>query len=177
MQMSVLSTDLVFYLTGGASNTSAAASLGGQISSTAIVNNTLDNIFSDVTAVEAVTGYVDYRCIAVKNNNASTDLTAAAAFIATNCPGADSWDIGIEVPTGTPATTQVVANVTTAPTGITFSRPSTQSTGLTIAGNGDAEGTLGSGTWCGIWCRRTVPAEAATYLSDGATITVGGSTT
>lgn len=164
--MAVLSSDIKFYLSGGGANTDPAASLGGAISTTEVNPATL---FDTVDSAEAASGDVEYRCIYIKNTNGTDTLLAAAAWISSNTPSADTvLDIGL----GTSAidgTEQTVANESTAPAGVTFSAPSTKATGLSI-------GDMTAGQHKSLWIRRTVSAAASAYNNDGATINAGGDT-
>ena len=74
----IVSADLKYYLTvtaGAAGNTTAQgnpnASLGKYCSTTAIVDNTLDNLFDDISGDENAASTVDYRCIVIANDTAS----------------------------------------------------------------------------------------------------------
>lgn len=167
--MAVLSTDIKFYLSGGAANSDVNASLGGAKSSTEITTATLHNLFDIVSSAEADSGDVEYRCLYVENTNGTDTLLNAVAWLSANTPSGDTTlDIGL----GTSAidgTEQTVANESTAPAGVTFSAPATQGAGLSI-------GNLTAGQHKAIWLRRTVSATAAAYNNDSATINVGGDT-
>lgn len=148
--MPIDSTDIKYRLSGGGSNTSPAASLGGARSST----EADAGIFDTVASAEAVAGDVEYRCIYVLNNHGSLTLVGAKLWIQTNTPSGDTTiDIGL----GTSAvngTEQTVADEQTAPTGVTFSAPTNEAGGLSL-------GDLGSGQHKAIWIRRTITAGAA----------------
>lgn len=167
--MAVLNTEIKFYLSGGAANSDANASLGGAKSSTEITSAQLHNLFDVVTSAEASAGDTEYRCIYVENTNGTDSLLSSAAYISSNTPSADTTvDIGL----GTSAidgTEQTVANESTAPAGVTFSAPATLGAGLSI-------GDLTAGQHKAIWVRRTVNAAANAYNNDTATINVGGDT-
>lgn len=164
--MAVLTGDIKFYLSGGGSNSDPSASLGGAISTTEVSSSTL---WDGVSSAEALSGDTEYRCIYVKNTNATDTWLTAKAWISTNTPSIDSTtSIGL----GTAAisgTEQTVGNESTAPSGVTFSAPSTQESGLSI-------GNLTAGQYKAIWWRRVISSSASAYNNDGATITVGGDT-
>lgn len=163
--MAIASTDIKYRLSGGASNTDPAAALGGVASTTTDVGSAY---FDDVTSAEAVAGDIEYRCIYVKNTHASLTLIGATVWIQTNTPST-STDAAIGL--GTSAingTEQTVANENTAPTGVTFSSPTSFATGLSI-------GDLAAGAHKAVWVRRTVTAGAAS-ASDGFTLRVQGDT-
>src|SRR4051812_14796571 len=60
--------DIVFLLSGGQDNASPLQSLGGNLSRTH-VNLTFNNLFDDVTREHSFSGYTDYRCFYIMNNN------------------------------------------------------------------------------------------------------------
>ncbi len=59
--MAIVSTDLLFYHSGGAGNSDPDASLGGIISTTQITDASDNNLFDDVTGDEASSGDTEYR--------------------------------------------------------------------------------------------------------------------
>lgn len=165
--MPVATSDIKFYLSGGGSNADPNAALGGAISATEVVDASLHNLFDAVNGTEATSGDTEYRCIYVKNTHGSLTWLSVAAWISSNTPSTDDTiDIGL----GTSAvggTEQTVANENTAPSGVSFSAPSSFGTGLSI-------GDLASGQWKAIWVRRTVNASAAAYNADAATLSLQG---
>ena len=161
--MAIVSTDIQYRLSGGSSNSDPAASLGGVKSSTAA-----SNYFDDVSSSEAGTGDTEYRCIYVHNNHGTLSLIGAKVFIQTNTPSSDT-DVAIGL--GSSAingTEQTVADESTAPTGVSFSAPTTFAGGLAI-------GDLAAGAHKAVWVRRTVNAGAAAY-ADSFTLRVQGDT-
>ena len=161
--MAIVSTDIQYRLSGGASNSDTAASLGGVKSSTAA-----SNYFDDVSSAEASAGDTEYRCVYVHNAHATLTLIGAKVFIQANTPSSDT-DVAIGL--GSSAingTEQTVANESTAPTGVSFSAPTTFAGGLAI-------GDLAAGAHKAVWVRRTVNAGAAAY-SDSFTLRVQGDT-
>ncbi len=167
--MAILPADLIFRLSGGSGNTNVNASLGGAISTTAVVDATLHNLFDVVSSAESSAGDVEYRCVYIRNNHGTLTLQNAVAYISSNTPSADT---ALAIGLGTSAvngTEQTVADESTAPAGVSFSAPSTLGTGLAI-------GNIPPGQSKAIWLRRTVNASAVAYNNDGATINVGGDT-
>ena len=161
--MAIISTDIQYRLSGGASNSDTALSLGGVKSSTAA-----SNYFDDVSSTEASAGDTEYRCVYVHNNHGTLSLIGAKVFIQTNTPSSDT-DVAIGL--GSSAingTEQTVANESTAPTGVSFSAPTTFAGGLAI-------GDLAAGAHKAVWVRRTVNAGAAAY-ADSFTLRVQGDT-
>lgn len=161
--MAIVSTDIQYLLSGGASNSNPATSLGGVKSSTAA-----SNYFDDVSSAEASAGDTEYRCVYVHNNHGTLSLIGAKVFIQTNTPSSDT-DVAIGL--GSSAingTEQTVADESTAPTGVSFSAPTTFAGGLAI-------GDLAAGAHKAVWVRRTVNAGAAAY-ADSFTLRVQGDT-
>ncbi len=170
--MPVVSSDVKYFLSGGASNTLATASLGGIVSTTEIVNNTIGNLFDNVAGGEATSGDVEYRCFYVANKHATDDLDAVKTWIGANTPaagttiavGLDPAGVGDGTATGVAA---VIASEQDAPAGVTFSDAANEGTSLAI-------GAMDAGEYQAIWLRRTVTAGAAAYNGDGVQMTVKG---
>ncbi len=167
--MAILTTDIKFFLSGGAGNSDVDASLGGVISTTQLTTASLHNLFDVVSGAEALAGDTEYRCIYVKNDHGSLTLQTAVTWIATNTPSTDSV---IAIGLGSSAisgTEQTVANESTAPSAVTLSAPASLGAGLAI-------GNLGVGATKAIWIRRIISATASAFTTDTATISVGGDT-
>jgi len=170
--MAVVEADMEFRLTGGAINTAPDLSLGGVISYAEPVGATLQNLFSSITASEASAGVTKYRCIYIANTSAADTLSSAVVYIGNQTTSADtSLEIGLDpagigdgVSTGVATT---VANDTTAPSGVTFSTPSTPGTGLAI-------GDLDAGEAQAVWVKLIVNSSAASTGMDAASINVEG---
>ena len=161
--MAIISTDIQYRLSGVASNSDTALSLGGVKSSTAA-----SNYFDDVSSTEASAGDTEYRCVYVHNNHGTLSLIGAKVFIQTNTPSSDTdiaSGLGSSAINGTE---QTVADESTAPSGVSFSAPTTFAGGLAI-------GDLAAGAHKAVWVRRTVNAGAAAY-SDSFTLRVQGDT-
>lgn len=167
--MPITSSDIKYYLSGGASNSDPNAALGGAISSTQITDATVANLFDNVSSAETTAGDTEYRCLYVKNTHATLTLQSAKVYINTNTP---SGDTSAEIGLGTSAvngTEQTVANESTAPSSVTFS---------TAAGVGNALsiGNIPAGQHKAIWVKRIVNAGAAAYNADSVIIRVEGDT-
>lgn len=163
--MAVLSTDLKLYLSGGASNADPLLSLGGARSSTQV---TLSTLFDTVTGAQSTAGVTEYRCVYVRNEAAQT-LFSSVVWLSTNAanPG-----VAIAIGLGTSAlngTEQSVGAESTAPSGVSFTAPSTKATGLSI-------GDMASNAFKAVWLRRTVNAGTSADNSDTATLSHGGDT-
>lgn len=148
--MAITSSDIEYRLSGGASNSDPAASIGGAKSS----NAAPAGIFDDVSSAEAAAGDVEYRCFYVHNNHGSLTLTDARIWIQTQTPSGDT-DVALALGNAAMnATETAVANESTAPSGPTFSSPSSYAGGIAL-------GDIPPGQHRAVWIRRTVSAAAA----------------
>ena len=161
--MAIVSTDIDYKHSGGATNSDPALSLGGVISANDVTVNTL---FDDVSSAEAAAGDTEYRCIFVKNSHGTLTLTAAKIFIQANTTG-DRIAIALGGE-GKNGTAETVADESTAPVGETFSQPADYAGGLSL-------GDLAPGETFPVWVRRTIPA-AAGAATDTFTLRVQGET-
>jgi hypothetical protein len=163
--MSILASDIKFLLSGGASNSDPDASLGGIISSTEVVDDTLENLFDNVTGAEHTAGDTEYRCIYVKNNSAESAANVKV-YIETNTPGADSAvQIGLDL-AGVDGTADTVADENTAPSpAVTFSSADGYANALNI-------GTVAAGEVMAVWIKRIITAGSTAQANDNAVIKV-----
>lgn len=162
--MPIVSTDIKYRLSGGAGNTSAAASLGGAKSST----DASSTYFDTVTPAEGTAGDTEYRCLYVHNNHGSLSLDNAVLWVSTSSLGTNQ---AIAIGLGTSAvngTEQTVANEDTAPSGVTFSTPTSKGAGIAL-------GNIPAGQHRAFWVRRTVTAGAPAS-SNAFTLRVEGDT-
>lgn len=160
--MAIITSDFSSLLSGGSSNSNGTASLGGVKSSNAM-SSTIDALFDAVTAAQAVSGLTEYRCIYLHNANAADLMTSARVWLSANTPLAGTTiDIGVGS-SALNATEQTTANETAAPTGVTFSAPSTAAAGLAL-------GNIPFGQHRAIWLRRTVTAGAGSSNNDTFTL-------
>jgi hypothetical protein len=152
-------------MSGGAANSDPAAALGGAKSSTSFSTNA---IFDDVSSAEASAGDTEYRCFYVHNAHATLTLQGAKIWIQAQTSSGDT-DVAIALGgEGLNGTAETVANENTAPSGESFSQPSSFAGGLTI-------GDLAPGNHYPVWIRRTVNATAAS-ATDTWTVRVQGDT-
>lgn len=162
--MAIITTDIVYRLSGGGSNTDPLLSIGGTKSSTAVGSD----IFDDVLSAEAAAGDTEYRCIYVHNGHGSLTYTDAKVWIQTNTP---SGDTSVEIALGNAAmnaTETAVADEDTAPSGPSFSSPSSYAGGIAL-------GDIPAGQHRAIWVKRIVNSAAAVY-ADSFTLRVQGDT-
>lgn len=158
--MSIVAGDIDFYLSGGSSNTDPDAALGGDISNTQVVDNTLENLFSNITGVQHTAGRTVYRCIFVKNANVSDTAYSAKIYIDTNTPGTDSAaNIGLDL-TGKGTTADTIANETTAPDpAVSFSTADGYANALDL-------GDLAAGESYPVWCKLIISAGSTAQAND-----------
>jgi hypothetical protein len=168
--MAILTTDIKFYLSGGAVNIFPAASLGGIKSATPVMDDTLNNLFDDVTGAEHVAGDTNYRCIYVKNDSAET-ASNVRIYIDTNTPAIDDTiNIGKDLAgAGDGATTGVadtIADEATAPDpAVTFTTAADYANAIVL-------GTLTAGQVIAVWIKRIVTAGTTAQSADSAILKV-----
>jgi len=167
--MAIVAGDLKIYLSGGAGNSDPNASLGGIISSTEVTDNTTHNLFDQVSGTESLAGDTEYRGVYLKNTHGSLTLQNTKIYISSNTGSADTT-IDIALDGGaTNATMETLSDESTAPSGETFTAPTTYAGGLSI-------GSLAAGEKKGLFIRRTVNASAAAVNDDAVTIKYDGDT-
>lgn len=177
--MAVTDSDIEFRLSnpdasaGGAEASTPEASLGGYMSTTAVSDGVLNNLFSGVTRQQAETGGDFYRCVFVVNTHATDTWHDVVAWIQSQVPGGTDITIGLD-PTGvvpaddTDPQALTIADETTAPAGVEFSNPTSIETGLPVD-------ELGPGECFALWVRNRVPENTTAMENDGATLAVTGS--
>ena len=164
--MAILSSNLQKLLTGGASNTSPNASIGGAPSTTQIQNSTKNNLYDKVSAQEAEDGHTDYRCEALKNNHATLTYKASKVWIRQNTSSGDTTvEIGLSAQ-GINSNPTAISNDTTAPSGVTFSAPATEGAALSV-------GDIPSGQFFCFWTKRIVDSGAAAASDQYQTEVIG----
>lgn len=137
--------------------TVTAGSLPGtDQSDTITIANIANETFDDIAKAESLYGDTEYRCVYVKNTHASESALQVTFWIGSNTTGADDLHIG-EDPAGvgngsTTGVATTIANESTAPTGVTFTQPVTQGTGIVL-------GDLAFGECAALWIKRVVPAS------------------
>lgn len=177
--MPIVSTDIVYRLGGGASNTSPAASLSGAMSTVSggiITPGAANNLWDDVSAPEAAAGDAEYRLVYVQNNHGTLTLQNTVVWIDTGSGGTTSPDTSLDVALDSAAigstAASTSANENTAPTGGTA--PTFAGTAVSKA-TGLAIGNIPAGSKKAFWVKRTVNAGAAA-ANDVASFRVEGDT-
>lgn len=174
--MPVVASDMKWYLSGGSGNTNPNASLGGEISATEVVTNTLANLFDNVSAVEAAAGDVEYRCAYLKNTHGTDTLNAVKLWVESNTPSSGTIiaialdPAGITNGVSPPAVVASPLDENSPPPGVDFNLsplPVDQASAITI-------GNMVAGSCIAVWFRRTVTAGAAAAAHDASTYRIEG---
>lgn len=142
--MTVLTTDLAFY------KSSNGVSVGGTISATVITNSSLNNIFDDVTAAEALSGSTEYRKIFFKNNHGSDSLISPVLWrsVDTLSPD-DEISIGIGTADDDDGSSELVAMTANSKVTLVSDGSDTRSVNITgedNSGNRQSETIVLTGT-------------------------------
>lgn len=149
-------------------------SIGGFMSSTQLTAATLNNLFDDVSGDENAASDVEYRLIFFHNSHATLALTNAKVWLQSETAGGANAAIaadgtGVVSATSASAQAERVANENTAPSGETFTSPTTK------AGSSISIASLGAGQVIGIWVRRSATNSGAQNL-DGVVVRLEGDT-
>lgn len=177
--MAITEAELVWkYSTAtGPGNSTAQAdpnlSIGGFMSSTPWAGGVIHDLFDAISGAENTASDVEYRCVFVHNTNASLSLQGPVLFVPSEVAGGANAAIGLDpvgVVSATSAATQAerVADEGTAPTGVTFSTPTTEAAGLVVA-------DIPAGSCVGVWIRRSATNSGAVN-DDGVTVRISGDT-
>lgn len=176
----ITSAEVVFRYTvktganGDLTASGAATSLGKYASTTAWAGGVLNDLFDDITGAENAALTVDYRALAVLNNNTLNVLENAVVYVSAETAGGASVAIATDNLAASPkaqvaAQLAEIATETTAPVGVSaFSTPTTAGTGLVL-------GNIPVANVKGFWVRRTA-ANSAALSADGVTLAVTGDT-
>lgn len=185
--MGVAAADIKWYLTGAASDGGAQAdpdaSFGGFRSSTEITDNSIENMFDNVSGAEASAGDTEYRCFCIKNTNGVSSWYNVKAFIQTNTPSGDS-DIyfAVEAPAGvggdTAGSCQLIVNESSAPTVGTgncsaWSQAANYAAGVGV-NQGAHDANLDAGEIIFVWLKRVIASSAAAYDNDSVVMRAQG---
>ena len=130
---------------------------GTNVTSTATIAHVATEVFDDVTKQEALDGRVEYRCVYLKND-AATSLLGAALWINADTIGGDSISVGLD-PAGVGATATTIGAETTVPGGVVFSQPLSEAAALVVA-------TMTAGQSFAFWIARTVPVGTVTSVAN-----------
>lgn len=168
--MPIQETDILLKLStksGSAGNSltsTPAASLGKYISQTELVSASLHNLFPVVTGDENAARTVKYRCIFVHNNHTTLTHVGVVAWLVSEASGGCSIAIAIDgvaasVIGSASAQADEVATELVAPTGESFTAPTSKVTGISL-------GDIPAGQCRAVWVRQTAAASAAKDSDD-----------
>lgn len=177
--MAITASDIQFRLSvnTGPGNSTAQAdpndSIGGFVATTQVTDATLHNLFDVITGDENAASDVEYRCFFVVNKHATLTWYSAVAWLQSETAGGASVAIakdgtGVVAYDGAGAQAERIADESTAPSGESFSSPTTKGTGISL-------GDIGPDECIAIWVRRTA-ANSAALDADGVVIRVEGDT-
>ena len=170
--MPIISTDIVYRLSGGASNVDPNASLGGARSTAGggvITTDVLNNVWDNVSGDDSAAGDTEYRCIYILNNHGSLTLTNPVVWIQSNTANANT-DVNIGLgSSAVNGTEQTIANENAAPSAVTFSAAASKGAGIALT-------SLTFGQHRAIWIRRIVTLCASASNNDAYTLIVEGET-
>jgi hypothetical protein len=150
------------------------ASLGKHVSTTVCPSDQLHNLFGPVTRDEAMASGNRYLCLFVVNTHATLTWQGVKVWLASQLAGGAIIAIGLD-PVGvvdvddTDDQAATAASITTAPTGVTFSRPRTEAVALSV-------GDVGPGQCFAVWLRQQWVADPAAKNEDWARLRVTGTT-
>jgi hypothetical protein len=85
---------ILFLLSGGSSNFDPSSSLGGFPSSARVSGGT-NGLFSDIPPAQATSGYIDYRCLYLRNSSESDFLYDSSVYVNSEVSGGSSIQIGV----------------------------------------------------------------------------------
>ena len=167
--MAIIATDIKFFHSGGSGNTDPDVDLGGAKSTTAVTDDTLNNIFDKVTGDESDSGDTEYRGIYFENDHATITLETARVWIETQTPSGDDAIAIALAGEGIDGTMETIADEDTAPSGESFTAPANKASGLLSS-------DMAAQEYHGLWIRRVVDASAAAYDTNSFVLQVEGDT-
>lgn len=138
-----------------------------------IIDQTLNNLFPNITGPQSNAGATHFRCIYIYNAHATLTFTNAKIWIAQLTASADDEvDIGLDpAAIGSDSAINVTESPTgtSAPGGVTFTRPITEGTAITI-------GDIPALSKKAFWIKRVVNASANAYTNNSFKIQSSGET-
>jgi hypothetical protein len=159
-----ISVSGTYFVQGGSSGgalviTVVAANLpSSSVSNTISIVNADEKMFTNVSKDLSYTGVTRYHCFAIKNTGTDAKKDVII-WISSNTPGQDTISIGVGAGAAGDGTSTGIDTDTTdetdAPSGVTFTAPTTQTTGLSV---GDLSGSAGSTHTRCFWIKQLVPA-------------------
>ncbi len=179
--MSIQATDLEFRFSAPDASAgdqfdqdTPGLSLGRYVSTTVWAGGVLHDLFAAVSGADNLAGKIEYRCLFIVNKHATLTWTGPVIWFSTDTQaGSAEIAMGLD-PTGASALTstaeqaRAVANATSAPAGVGFSKPLSQGAGLVL-------GDIPPGYCKAFWLRRTAQNSLA-LAGESCTISASGNT-
>jgi hypothetical protein len=167
MAPTVATSDLIFRLSGGASNADPKLSVGGAMSTVLVVDDVMNNIWDNVDGIQLVNGSTEVRCIYIYNANTAATFASVKAWISQPSI-ASSNTISIGAGNAAAGTAEpAVANETIVPGNVIFVTASTQASGISL-------GNIGPQQYKAIWIKRVTAPGSEAFPDNGYTIRVQG---
>ncbi|HJX79145.1 metallophosphoesterase family protein [Glutamicibacter sp.] len=159
--MALGSTDIKLHLTGGSSNSNPALSLGGNVSSVVITSGVMNNLFRRITESEASSGVTIFRCVAVKNHNATDIMRNVVFYMVQDTKSNDDLALYSKAQAGKNTVETAIVDEFTAPTGsnINFIGSLSRSGGIAL-------GNLSPNDYINLWLRYSVNPGAVQFPDD-----------
>ena len=155
----VIGLSVAFTSANLALNHSGASDIGGAIG-VELTDDTLNNLWDDVSSGDASAGDTEFRCTYVKNTHGSLSVVNVKAEIDTD-PTESNWETGLGA-AGLNGTETEIADEDTTPAGVSFG-----TTALDL-------GTLAAGDFFPIWIKRIVAAGAGAATPDSGVLSICG---
>lgn len=162
-----MSADPRWRLSGGASNSVPALSIGGVMSSTEIAPGD-NNLFDDVSGQETADGHTDYRGVYVYNNG-DVDLIAPVVWVQDETVAAADIQVA-PANEAVGATMATIAGELVAPSSVTFVDAPNKASGIVLP-------NIPASSRKGIWIKRTVLPGTSAAAARTFNIRVEGDTT
>lgn len=160
-------SQIEFHYSGSGGTANPELSLGGAIAAGTVTLGAANNVWKDVTDAERQSGKDYYSCLFVKNTHPS-DLWQSVTLWIDDPEDQGTTSIGLD-PGSIGGTAVTVANVNTAPAGVTFGQPASKAAGTVI-------GDIPAGSYKAFWERRSFPAAGTAMASDAISVRVEGNT-
>jgi hypothetical protein len=171
-EMTIVNTNLKWYYSGGASNSNPSLSIGGAKSSIELSATAMNNLFDNVTGDEAAVGEDEYRLLYFQNvdTDVSGLLEPVVVWETSSPPSGIVMEFGI-ADAGKNSAETAIADVYTAPAGVTFGVYDAKLTGLDLP-----DAPYMQNEYVGVWFHRHVSASTGSYAGDGFAWRVEGDT-
>lgn len=152
---------------GNSNSGTMAGSLGKYISTTQITTAVSNNLFPDISGSENSSSNADYKAEFVHNSHGSLTLQSGVIWISSEVAGGATIAIGVDTTAASAigsssAQALQIADKNTAPSGVSFSSPTTKGAGV-------AMGDIAAGFCRALWWRRTA-ANTAALSGDGGVV-------